>query len=53
MPWCGSPGKRTFIPYPFHEGVLLELLEKVRAYRVRVRGEQTDVLDSEYEISWG
>jgi uncharacterized protein (TIGR02265 family) len=45
--------KRTFIPYPFHEGVLLELLEKVRAYRVKVRGEQTDVLDSEYEISWG
>ena len=45
--------KRTFIPYPFHEGVLLELIEKVQVYRAKVQGRQTDVLDSEYEISWG
>ncbi len=44
--------KRAFMPYPFHEGVLLELLEKVWIHRVRVRGWQTDVLDSQYEISW-
>jgi uncharacterized protein (TIGR02265 family) len=45
--------KRTFIPYPFHEGVLLELLEKTNVHRLRVRGHQMAPLDSEYEISWG
>jgi uncharacterized protein (TIGR02265 family) len=45
--------KRTFIPYPFHEGVLLELLEKTKVCRLNVRGAQTGTLDSEYEISWG
>jgi uncharacterized protein (TIGR02265 family) len=45
--------KRTFIPYPFHEGVLLELIEKTNVHRLRVRGRQIDPLDSEYEISWG
>ncbi|WP_375772685.1 DUF2378 family protein [Archangium gephyra] len=45
--------KRTFIPYPFHEGVLLELMEKMKIHRLKVRGYQTAPLDSEYEISWG
>jgi uncharacterized protein (TIGR02265 family) len=45
--------KRTFIPYPFHEGVLLELLEKTKVLRLKVRGHQTAALDSEYDVSWG
>ena len=45
--------KRTFIPYPFHEGVLLELIEKTNVPQLKVRGHQVAPLDSEYEISWG
>ena len=45
--------KRTFIPYPFHEGVLLELIEKTKVHQLKVRGHQVAPLDSEYEISWG
>jgi uncharacterized protein (TIGR02265 family) len=45
--------KRTFIPYPFHEGVLLELIEKTKVPHLKVRGHQVAPLDSEYEISWG
>ena len=45
--------ERTFIPYPFHEGVLLELLEKTKVLRLKVRGRQTSALDSEYDICWG
>lgn len=45
--------KRTFIPYPFHEGVLLELIEKTNVPQLKVRGQQVAPLDSEYEISWG
>ncbi len=44
--------KGTFIPYPFHEGVLLEFLEKMNVQRVRVSGRQTGELDSVYEIAW-
>ncbi|WP_395822651.1 TIGR02265 family protein [Archangium minus] len=57
LSWVG-PGrarfslKNTFMPFPFHEGTLLELLEKMPVQRVTVLGRQTDVLDSEYDISW-
>ncbi|WP_414639126.1 TIGR02265 family protein [Archangium sp.] len=44
--------KRTFLLYPFHEGVLLELVGNMNVQRVKVLGRQTDALDSEYEISW-
>lgn len=44
--------KSTFMPFPFHEGVLLELLEKMNVQRSWVLGCQTDPLDSEYEIFW-
>ncbi|QRK05361.1 DUF2378 family protein [Archangium violaceum] len=57
LTWVG-PGracfslKNIFMPFPFHEGTLLELLEKMPVQRMTVAGRQTDVLDSEYEISW-
>jgi uncharacterized protein (TIGR02265 family) len=44
--------KHTFLPYPFHEGVLLELVEKMNVQRVKVLGRQTGTLDSEYDICW-
>jgi len=44
--------RREFMPYPFHEGVLLGVLEKSQAKRVQVRGYQLSTLESDYEISW-
>jgi uncharacterized protein (TIGR02265 family) len=41
-----------FMPVPFHEGVLLGLLEEARAQGVKVYGRQTDALDGEYDLSW-
>ena len=41
-----------FLPPPFHEGVLMAMLERLNARKVRVCGRQTGVLDSEYELSW-
>jgi uncharacterized protein (TIGR02265 family) len=44
--------RREFMPYPFHEGVLLGVLEKVNAKDARVRGLQLSTLESDYDISW-
>lgn len=44
--------KNTVMPYQFHEGVLLELLEKMNVQRVWVLGSQTELLQTEYEIFW-
>ena len=49
---CRWTMKRQFMPPPFEEGLLAGLLENTRARNVRVVGRQTDVLDSEYDISW-
>jgi uncharacterized protein (TIGR02265 family) len=46
-------GKREFLPYPFHEGVLLAILEAAGAHGVQVRGRATSELDCECEFSWG
>lgn len=40
------------LPCPYHEGMLLELLERGGACKARVVGRQTALLDSEYDISW-
>jgi uncharacterized protein (TIGR02265 family) len=45
-------GKREFLPYPFHEGVLLAMLEATGAQGVQVRGRATSELDCECEFSW-
>jgi uncharacterized protein (TIGR02265 family) len=57
LTWTGPTSarftvKRTFLPYPFHEGVLLARLESVNVRRLRVRGRQVRTLDCEYEITW-
>ncbi|WP_257448104.1 DUF2378 family protein [Archangium lipolyticum] len=44
--------KGGFLPYPYLEGIFLELLGKTNARNVTVVGRQTGPLDSEYDISW-
>ncbi len=52
-PWSGRLiGRRELLPYPFHEGVLLAMLEAAGAQNVRVRGRATTELDCECEFSW-
>jgi uncharacterized protein (TIGR02265 family) len=45
-------GRRELLPYPFHEGVLLAMLEAAGAQNVRARGRATSELDCECEFSW-
>lgn len=49
---CRWTMKRQFMPPPFEEAILAGLLENTRARNVQVVGRQTDVLDSEYDITW-
>ncbi|PTL82349.1 DUF2378 family protein [Vitiosangium sp. GDMCC 1.1324] len=44
--------RNTFMPYPFHEGVLLELMKKTNVQRSWVIGCRTAMLDTEYDIFW-
>ncbi len=44
--------RREFMPYPFHEGVLLGVLKKANVRGARVRGHQLSTLESDYDISW-
>ena len=44
--------RRVFMPYLFHEGLLLTLLDRKDIRAVKVRGRQLATLDSEFEISW-
>ncbi|HEX8438510.1 TIGR02265 family protein [Archangium sp.] len=57
LEWTGPTSarltlKRIFMPYPFHEGLVLARLESRNVRHLRVRGRQLTTLDSEYEISW-
>jgi len=49
---CRLTMKRDFMPPAFHEGMLVAMLERLNAREVKVAGRQTDVLESEYDISW-
>lgn len=44
--------RRTFLPPPYHEGVLETILTRLGARDVRVEGRQTAPLDSVYDFSW-
>ncbi|WP_395832569.1 TIGR02265 family protein [Archangium violaceum] len=41
------------IPYPYFEGIFLELFEAAGATDLKVKGRQVRLADTEYEISWG
>lgn len=49
---CRFIMKRDFMPAPFHEGMLVAMLERLKASKVKVAGRQTSLLASEYDISW-
>lgn len=49
---CRFIMQRDFMPHAFHEGMLVAMLERLKASKVKVVGRQTDVLGSEYDISW-
>lgn len=44
--------RKTFMPHPFHEGVLLALMKKTKVQRSWVLGCRTAPLDTEYDIFW-
>jgi uncharacterized protein (TIGR02265 family) len=57
LAWTGPTSarftvRRTFLPYQFHEGVLLARLESKNIRRLKIRGRQVRTLDCEYDISW-
>ena len=49
---CRLTMQRDFLPAAFHEGMLVAMLERLNASKVKVAGRQTGRLDSEYDISW-
>lgn len=52
-PTCGQfIMRREFMPYPFHEGLLLGVMGKANARGARVRGYQLSTLESAYDVSW-
>ncbi|WNG44254.1 DUF2378 family protein [Archangium minus] len=57
LEWLGEKSgrllmRRTFLPVPYHEGVVEGLVTQYGARNVKVRGQQTAPLDSEYDFSW-
>ncbi|HLM48290.1 MAG TPA: TIGR02265 family protein [Myxococcaceae bacterium] len=49
---CRFSMQRDFLPAAFHEGMLVAMLERLNASKVKVVGRQTGRLDSEYDLSW-
>ena len=49
---CTFGMRRDFMPHPYHEGVLLQVLQAVGAKQPKVVGKRVGVLDTDYEVSW-
>lgn len=49
---CVFAMRRDFMPHPYHEGVLQQVLTAVGGKQVQVRGVRVGVLDTDYECSW-
>lgn len=49
---CTFAMRRDFMPHPYHEGVLLQVLSAVGARNVSAVGQRVGVLDTDYEVSW-
>lgn len=57
MVWLGPTHgrftmRRSFLPMPYHEGAMVEVLERLGAREPRVLGRMLGPLDSEYDFSW-
>lgn len=49
---CIFAMRRDFMPHPYHEGVLLQVLTAIGGKQVQVKGQRIGLLDTDYEISW-
>lgn len=49
---CVFAMRRDFMPHPYHEGVLLQVLTAIGGKQVQVKGQRVGLLDTDYEISW-
>ncbi|MFO0598397.1 MAG: TIGR02265 family protein [Myxococcaceae bacterium] len=49
---CRFTMRRDFMPHPYHEGVLLQVMTAVGAQGLQVRGTRVGLLDTDYEVSW-
>jgi uncharacterized protein (TIGR02265 family) len=49
---CVFSMRRDFMPHPYHEGVLLQVLTAIGGKQVQVTGRRVALLDTDYDISW-
>ncbi|MDP1825874.1 MAG: TIGR02265 family protein [Archangium sp.] len=49
---CIFAMRRDFMPHPYHEGVLLQVLTAIGGKQVQAKGQRVGLLDTDYEISW-
>jgi uncharacterized protein (TIGR02265 family) len=49
---CVFSMKRDFMPHPYHEGVLLQVLTAIGGKNVQAKGQRVGLLDTDYEITW-
>ncbi|MFT3711465.1 MAG: DUF2378 family protein [Archangium sp.] len=49
---CLFTMRRDFMPHPYHEGVLLQVLTAAGGRGVQVKGTRIGLLDTDYEVSW-
>ncbi len=49
---CVFAMRRDFMPHPYHEGVLLQVLTAIGGKQVQVKGQRVGLLDTDYDISW-
>lgn len=49
---CVFAMRRDFMPHPYHEGVLLQVLTAIGGKQVQVKGQRVGLLDTDYEILW-
>jgi len=49
---CVLSMRRDFMPHPYHEGVLLQVIETIGVKRVSVQGKRVTLLDADYTVNW-
>jgi len=49
---CTFKMRRDFMPHPYHEGVVEQVLQAVGANDVKVGGRRVGQLDTDYDVSW-
>ncbi len=49
---CTFKMRRDFMPHPYHEGVIEQVLRAVGATDVKAGGRRVGQLDTDYDVSW-